>query len=167
VNEKLDKIKSDGSIESYPKGLPGGVDPGIMARAFFAGYYNGKPEFVEVHFEHKEQVLLNPTGQHLPLDQGVLQGYGSSTILSMFSKRARALARYLPRSAGQGTMQLSGGIALVKSYFRACRDPEISRLDVPHCGSLSTKIHIATITPDRGFAWLRGYGPIREALSRA
>jgi hypothetical protein len=68
------------------------------------------------------------------------------------------LARF-KSSVDPKTMKLRDAIALVKSYFQACSDPKVRKFDESHCASLSSRIHIATITPGDGFAWVSGHQP--------
>jgi hypothetical protein len=44
-------------------------------------------------------------------------------------------------------------------YIAACSDPIALELD-EFCHTIGGHIHVATVTPDHGFRWVPGLGPI-------
>lgn len=90
--------------------------------------------------------------------------YGSDPILALltadtddgcFEKYKTPSFRKLIRRQGAS---LQEAIEAATNYIEACSQPEAKALDEA-CGSIGGRIHIATIKPTEGFAWVPKMGP--------
>jgi hypothetical protein len=154
VISDLEHVKATETVEPYPSGTPS--DPGLIANAFFVGYYKGRPSLVRARIKHADQHLLEPDVIEAQLYIGLITGYGSAAIIQRLNdSKDQALAAYRD-NLEPDERTLKDAVRTAANYFRACSDPDVQQLDEQHCLSLSPKINIATIKPSEGFQWVIG-----------
>jgi hypothetical protein len=159
VNRQLADAKRSGKIRRYPV-RPSAIPElgNTIARLYLDGYHNHIPLRVDVRFFHKDQELSNP--EILP--QGLYPGrpitFGSVLIADqLFGGKDDRLARFHKH----WTSTLKGGIDMCHDYLAACSSPEGLELD-DGCSGVGGRIHIATITPQGGFNWVKGFEPVEK-----
>ena len=157
ANSKLAAWKAIGGFEAYPE-RPS--DPGVIAEAFFVGYYKNHPSFVHAKFTHENHVLIPVDPKEETLYIGTMGGYGSAEIINRFNDPGEQLLRGYRDNIEPDERRLENAIELAKNYFKASADPDIQKLDEKQCASVSATFHVATITQKYGFKWL--IGPDKE-----
>ncbi len=122
---------------------------------FLAGYYLGQADWKILSLRHRDQFLLEPKVHDIALRKKPYV-YGSAKIEKLlFDDDDPALCLYRVKGFHESEHpSLSDGIEALKSYIRACCDPEIAEFDPNICAAIGGRIHVATITPKEGFSWV-------------
>jgi hypothetical protein len=125
---------------------------------FIDGYYNGDPDTARVRFRHYGAVGRETKGD---VSTEMFRGEyecGSPRMIGMLQLEDAALAAFRP-SHKKDNMALQEAITVAHNRVRAQRDPIAVELDQV-CRGIGGHIHIATVTPAFGFAWVKGFEPI-------
>ena len=150
IHDRLADARRTGVIGPYPmkpSRIPG---PGFdIARVFLNGYYRGEPSRVDVQFFHEDQQLSLPDIKRLP-PGNLLTGPGSLPDLILYDER---FAKY--RREWDGTLQ--GAVEICESYILAFSGPEALEIEKESSLAVGPNVHIATITPKRGFRLVKDF----------
>jgi len=147
--------KTSGEIARYP--AQGGTDHTII-EILFDGYYEGKPVSVSARFFHDNQVLASPEILNELNDEGGMRIIGSTQIATRLFKTDDPLFD-IYRQSWIGDSPLVLAVQKAKSYFLACSNPEVRKLDPRACATIGGRTHMATITREQGFQWVEGFKP--------
>ena len=153
LQNKLERARRNERIEPLKE------DPtGLVACLLLAGYYAKSPSAVMVEFRHEEQMLLPPRITPLKLDQGYnpLMTYGSEKVRQQvfFAETPEFSAYRVPRVNIEEKVTLSEVADAANKYILACSDPAAILIDAEHCAGIGGHIHMARVTPQRGFEWI-------------
>jgi hypothetical protein len=176
VQKRLESVRENGGFSRYPSLYPSAREQNIVS-IYLDGYVSGYPVRAGAIFYHINQELLwsmnSPHTLNCPRKQwSVLHGSGKIGIL-LFETDNPLLAAYrteackrVAASYGDSTMgiALKDAIEAARNYIRACSDSVIRKLDIEHCRGIGGRIHVATVTPEEGFRWVRK--PITVRLSK-
>jgi len=156
----LNEAKKNGRVESYPAAEVQweGETGDTIVEILFDGYYRGTPSSVRARFFHDNQVFAPPEIDDEPNVEGGMRIDGSANIANGLFKTDEPLFD-IYRKSWTSDSPLLLAIQKAKSYFRACADPEVRKLDERACARIGGRTHIATISPQRGFQWVEGFEP--------
>jgi len=162
INALLSDGKKTGRIPTFPtQGRPEPDERGVsICRIFLDGYYNGLASRVQIRFGHEDQKVAEPM-----IFTDKIQAWDSRTVGSQFvrellldrSDKTFEAYRVTPE---QFPDALSYAVATARSHIQAHGDPAALALDAEVCRGIGGHIHIATVTPDRGFQWVEGFEPL-------
>jgi hypothetical protein len=152
LERTIKAAQRDGRLEDPPE-----------AELAFIGYFKGKPCWIAIKFLPRP----NPTGSLYEVVQTRLYPWygwvnGSDVLRRLISAGDPRLAQYFPQGyeLPHDGSSMQEAIAFAKSYVDACCSPLARALD-PECEKIGGHVHIATVTPDKGFQWV--IPPLRPA----
>jgi hypothetical protein len=140
-------------------------DPNSITHIVIIGYYNGRPEYVQVKFTvstapDKSKATVCD-GCTWPLDRDMPTGCGSTIILERLRSREDdpLFAKYRP-SASAGQTGIRRAVEIAKNAVDAHFDKAIRALDPEICAAIGGHTEVAQITPAGGFSWVEGHARI-------
>jgi hypothetical protein len=130
----LNEAKKNGRVESYPAAEVQweGETGDTIVEILFDGYYRGTPSSVRARFFHDNQVFAPPEIVDEPNVEGGMRIDGSANIANGLFKTDEPLFD-IYRKSWTSDSPLLLAIQKAKSYFRACADPEVRKLDERAC----------------------------------
>lgn len=157
VNETLKREVEDaqkaGKAVRYPS-IPDQYEGSTIASLFLCGYYSGGGYGIVSRFFHREQCLASPMGLGLiELERLVISG--SKEVEDCLSSNDPRFAVFqAPRTKTPNFRELA---VRAKSYVAACASDVGRATDPVHCPGIGGYVHAASVTPGRGFQWIKGF----------
>ena len=153
LRRKVENAQKAGKAVRYP-GHSDQYEGCGIASLFLCGYYSGRGLGTFTRFFHRDQCLAAPM-KLCRINLGRVVTFGSQKVDDFLSSNDPRFAAFqVPRTLNPDFRELAVG---AKSYVAAC-DSEIGRVvDPVHCPGIGGYVHAATITPGRGFQWIKGF----------
>ena len=154
LHKSLLNAKNNGLVR-YPERTERPPEPGAtIVWVFLVGYYENRPTSAHCRLFHRNQKLAGIAPQIDGVKPGWYRAHGSEKVWNLvdvplditFSKYRTAIPK--PEQFG-----LSQAIEWTKTRIQVCCDPKAKEIDPDNCNKIGGRIHIATITPERGFRW--------------
>jgi hypothetical protein len=157
--DELRAVANRTTLAPFPAGRQQPDEKGsTITRLFVEGYFQGLPERIAVRFSHEDQRLSEPEVYRIEVLPGRPVIHGSPIVTKvLFDDRDERLRQF--KEPDRRYSRLEAAVEITKNYIRACSSPEGLALDQDVCRSIGGHIHVATVTPDRGFQWVEGCGP--------
>lgn len=162
LHEDLVAVAKRANMAPFP---PGRQQPGerglTITRLFIEGYFQGTPERIVVRFSHNDQRLSEPEVYRIEVIPWQSVRHGSPIVSKVLGDdRDERLRQF--KEPDRHYAPLEAAVEITKNYIHACSSPEGLALDEDVCRAIGGHIHIATVTPDRGFQWVDGFEPINQ-----
>ena len=163
INERLRQAKETPNTD-YPEitTQSHGLDSTI-AYLFFDGYCNERPSRLQIRFFHEGQDLKPPEVFPQDLFLGYHIGYGSDIMrYIIFETDDARFSQFRMPKRRPADVTITDAVEEARRFIEACKTPEALTEDPEHCAGIGGHIHIATVTPSRGFRWVKDRAPLAE-----
>jgi len=159
VTDAFSEARRSGRIQRFGGNplCPAPEERNTIARIFFSGYFRkNEPSLAIVKISHDNQVVLEPEKMfQSPPQQNIFSG--SSVAELMYGREDPRFAKYFVQADRNSSLEQAEACA--RGFIEACADPIARDID-PSCNGIGGHIHVARLTPLKGFEWVKGFEPI-------
>ena len=158
IKESLMAVNNSGVLSRYPdedENTRGAETRHRFLRIFIDGYFRDEASSMRIIFSHQNQRLLEP---QVKKDKLGTHTHGSGVIAKLLASPESNHFTMLYKKP-HPVRNLEDAAERAANSIRAYSDPEALRLDEWVCSGIGGHIHVAAITPDRGFQWMPGFEP--------
>jgi hypothetical protein len=132
----------------------------MIVRVLFAGYYSSKPFMAIIELHRIGQDIQDPAKQFQEFspNETKIEISGSEAVQqSLLSPDDLTFPEHESKSwktvRSRRPISVDEAVELAQTYIAACASDAGRKMDAD-CFSIGGHIHVATITPEKGFAWL-------------
>jgi hypothetical protein len=131
-----------------------------IARLMFDGYQDGTPFSATIRLFHQDEILQTPEVLAEPLRLGFHRMIGPPQLTHLlWNTDDERLAKFRGKFMYAEDITLEDAIERSATYLKACSDEQFINID-KSCCTVGGHIHMAKVTPARGFEWVKGFEPL-------
>jgi hypothetical protein len=157
IQKLLLSKREDGSIPYFEVGRESGQPGDTILHVFFFGYVQGIASTVDLRFFHRNSIPSTPSITSVDMKIGRPAWIRGSEVVAEYlfdskDERFSAYRKCIPDD--WKNISISQASEIARNYILAC-DSDIGReVDNIICRQIGGRIHIAKITPSKGFEWI-------------
>ncbi len=154
INHQLAQLKAQGRFETYHDE----DGTGTISKVFLAGYYAGLAKATLITFSHSNQALRDPEIRRGEVEPGFYAYVGPERVWNQVKLGGDPLLLPYRDAAFDRLLSQIGpnpeeAQTMITRFLQACTDTAV-QAKYPECRSIGGRIHVATITSERGFHWV-------------
>ncbi len=131
-------------------------EPGqLILWVFLIGYFDGKPTLAHCRIFHRNQKLAGISANVDPVEPGWSRSHGPQKVWKILEDpQNQTFETYKTPLPESRMITLIQGIESARNHIQVCYNPKAREIAPETCEKIGGHIHVATITPERGFQWV-------------